>query len=143
MKIKLFESWLAEEAEEILSWDETGSTPGPDAVLRYTNPKVDVKKHKSSTRFNLIDIITSGRTYTYKIIGTEATITPPFIKDVDLNFKYIKKESNGDMIFGRYVKGGVDDETIPYSKVAPLLKDLMAGAKEASPVTGITFYKIN
>lgn len=142
MRVKLFEHWLAE--EEILSWDaEASPDPNPNAVLSYANPKVDVKKHLSKTRFNLIDIITGTRTYTYKIIGTEATLKPPFVQDVDLNFKYIKKERDGAMIFGRYVKGGVEDETIPYSKVAPLLRDLMTGVKEASPVTGITFYKIN
>lgn len=142
MRVKLFEAWLTE--EEMLSWDtEASPDPNPNAVLSYANPKVDVKKHLSKTRFNLIDIITGTRTHTYKIIGTEATLKPPFVQNVDLNFKYIKKERDGAMIFGRYVKGGVEDETIPYSKVAPLLRELMAGVKEASPVTGITFYKIN
>lgn len=141
MQIKLFEGWLRE--EEILSWD-TGSSldPNPYAVLHYENPNVDIKKHLSENKFNLIDIIIGGRTRTYKIIGTEVTLTPPFSKDVNLNFKYIKKEKDGSLIFGRYVKDGVDPFQIPYSKVKPLLMELADGKAEVSPVPGITFYKI-
>lgn len=149
MKLKLFENWLMEETEEVLTWDTTDSAttlPGTE-TLHYEKPKVDIKKNSKSNKQNRIDIIKSnGTVLTYRIVGTSMEVKKgdwmPSVTHPDLNFKYIKKLSTKDMVFGRYVEDGVKDETIPWAKVEPLLNQLITGVAEYSPVTGITFYKV-
>jgi hypothetical protein len=142
MNIKLFENWLAEEETQTITWeesDEISDTPGPDAnaVLVYSEPRVDVKKHPSKDKFNLIDIVNpSGPTYTYRIMGTTWT------GETKLNFKYLKKEKDGGLTFGRYADGYIDPYTVEYSKVKSLLNSLKTGVKSYNAALGVNFYKI-
>jgi hypothetical protein len=135
MQLKNFNTWLNESAEMI---DFASAISGENFTITYSKPVAIISKSDKYGKQNAIDVKgPSGKVNTYKIVGSV-----PFAGDTDINFKYIKKEQNGDFIFGRYVKGGIDDETISYSKVVPLLNNLVSGVKEYSPVMGITFYKI-
>ena len=136
MSLKNFNEWLNESVETI---DFVSAATGTGNSISYNKPVATITKSDKYDKQNAIDVKgPSGKVNTYKIVGYT-----PFSGSMDINFKYIKKDSStGDFIFGRYVKNGIDDETIPYSKVVPLLNNLLAGVKEYSPALGITFYKI-
>lgn len=120
---------LAEEAET--------ATPPSTAVIKYTNPvSAEITKDESRGKQNVIKFKSGGTTRYYKIVGSVG------FKDYDLNFKWIKKEPNGDLQFARYTSGGVDIETIPYSDMATVIKGMNSGSSDINPVTGIHFYKI-
>ncbi len=140
MKLKLFEGWLAEEETQTITWEESDAAnlvPEPNATLVYSQPRVDIKKNTSGDKFNRVDIINpGGPTYTYKIMGTTWTGATA------LNFKYLRKEKDGGLTFGRYADGYIDPYTVKYADVKPLLTALKGGVKEYNAGVGVNFYKI-
>jgi hypothetical protein len=128
MQIKSFSDFINEAAE---------SAGSVSSVLKYSNPMDStIAKDSTGGRQNVVAIKANGITRKYKIIGSL------LLKSYDLNFKDLEKKPNGDMVFNRYVKGGVDPQTISFNQVADIIKSAAKGASEISPVTGITFYKI-
>ena len=61
----------------------------------------------------------------------------------ELNFKDIVKKSNGDMIFNRWVEGGVKPQTIPFSKMKTVLTAMSKGQQQINPVPAIYFNKLS
>ena len=124
-------------ADELDEEAETSTPPSTSAVIKYTNPvSAEITKDESRGKQNVIKFKSGGTTRYYKIVGSVG------FKDYDLNFKWIKKEPNGDLQFARYTSGGVDIETIPYNDMATVIKGMNSGSSDINPVTGIHFYKI-
>jgi hypothetical protein len=133
---KSFKQWLNEEVETI---DFSSKDPNTNAVINYPDPKVTVKKRTADKIFNQIVIVTpSGKTFIYALTGIQVSVTDPF---PDINFKYIKKEKDDSLTFGRYVKKGVSDFSVPVNDVKTLLSNLIKGPAEYS-LKGITFTKV-
>lgn len=131
---KSFTQWLNEEVEMI-----DFSVADSSGVINYPSPKVTVKKRTADKIFNQIVIVTpSGKTFIYALTGIQASFTDPF---PDINFKYLKKEEDNSLTFGRYVTGGVKDFSVPANEVKTLLSNLINGPAEYS-VKGLTFTKI-
>jgi hypothetical protein len=63
------------------------------------------------------------------------------LKEVPMNFKYLKKEEDGGFTIGRYVTKGVEDYTVSLSQIREVLKKLTAG-QNANPAPGLNFYKV-
>lgn len=115
----------------------TGAEASAAAVLKYSSPvETSIKKDTTSGKQNVMAITSNGVTRKYRIVGSA------LFKNYDLNFKYIEKKPNGDMVFARYVDDGVDLETIPFDKVKAVLSQAAKGVSDINPVTGLHFYKI-
>lgn len=139
MYLKKFEEWQAiSESEEAQTIDLTSDKPSPEAKITYTKPTISITKVSKPKVFNQLAVTgPSGTTYTYEVMGYEL-----FTGEVDLNFKYIKKASDGGLVFGRYVSGGVEDTKIPMgSQLTGLLNKLAAG-QNANPVPGLNFRRV-
>jgi hypothetical protein len=134
--LKLYEDHIQEAAEEAASIDLTKSAAESSTAIKYNNPvEATIKKDSTKGKESAILIETpKGSKHIYNIVGGFGA--------GNINFKTIKRESNGDLKLARYISGGVKWETIPYDKIKDLLPKLAGGYKEYSPVTGITFYKI-
>lgn len=125
--IKKFDQFINEEAESALA----------SAPLSYSSPvQSTIKKDTTGGKHNVMEITTNGVARKYRIVGSTG------FTNYDLNFKYIQKKPNGDMIFARSVEGGVDPETIPFDKVKDIISKAASGAKDINPVMGLHFYKI-
>ena len=112
-------------------------TEGAD-TLKYTNPmKAEISKSVSEGKHNIIAIKTNNVTRKYKIIGTN-----PFGKDFSLNFKDLVKKSNGDLIFNRYVKGGIDPQVISFNDVSDIITQSSKNVSDINPAVGLHFIKI-
>jgi hypothetical protein len=134
LTIQGFREWLNEAVETV-----DFSTKGASGVINYPSPKVIVKKRTADKIFNQIVLTTpSGKTIIYALSGIQASLTDPF---PDINFKYIKKEEDNSLTFGRYVTGGVKDFSVPANDVKTLLSNLMHGPAKYS-TKGLTFTKI-
>lgn len=144
--ISLTESDLTRIVKQIISEnDKKLKSLNEGAVLKYSNPlpaeiskSLDKKNKSGKAAQNVFKIVTKNTTRYYSIVG-DTWVTAP----VDLNFKSISKKSNGDMVFNRYVKGGTDPETIPFSKMKTVLTAMSKGQQEINPVTGIYFNKLS
>jgi hypothetical protein len=106
-------------------------------LITYANPlAATLKKDTSTGKENVVSITTNNTTRKYRVVGSA------LVKTYDLNFKNLVKKSNGDLIFNRYVEGGVDPQTITFLQVSDVLKQAAKGVSDINPVTGIHFYKI-
>ena len=133
---KSFTQWLNEAVEMI---DFSSKDPNTNAVINYPSPKVTVKKRTADKIFNQIVVVTpSGKTFIYALTGVQVSVTDPF---PDINFKYIKKEEDDSLTFGRYVKKGVEDFSVSANEAKALLSNLIKGPAEYF-VKGITFTKV-
>ena len=117
--IKLTESKLISLIEKVLN---------EGTVLKYSNPlpaeiskSLDKKGKDGRPRQNVFKIVTKNtpRYYSIKSEGWGQ-------KD-ELNFQKIKKKSNGDLEFYRWVKDGVDMETIDFSVMSKVITDMSKG----------------
>ena len=116
-------------------YEEVESTSG--AQITYSNPfAATLKKDTSSDRQNVIAITANNTTRKYRVVGNAMFTT------YDLNFRDLVKKENGDLIFNRYVEGGVDPQRITFAQVSDILKQAAKGTADINPVTGIHFYKI-
>jgi hypothetical protein len=137
MKLKRFTQFI-NESEEAQTIDFTSDNPGSDAKISYKKPTITIAKVSKPKVFNQLAVTnTSGKTWTYEVLGYEI-----FKGQVDLNFKYIDKKSDGSLVFGRYVSGGVEDTIIPMgSQLIDLLNKLAMG-QNANPVPGLNFKRV-
>ncbi len=143
--IRLTESDLTRIVKQIISEnDKKLKSLNEGAVLKYSNPlpaeiskSLDKKNKSGKAAQNVFKIVTKNTTRYYSIIGNTLLST------YELNFKDIVKKSNGDMIFNRYVKGGTDPQTIPFSKMKTVLTAMSKGQQKINPVTGIYFNKLS
>ena len=143
--IRLTESDLTRIVKQIISEnDKKLKSLNEGAVLKYSNPlpaeiskSLDKKNKSGKAAQNVFKIVTKNTTRYYNIIGNTLLST------YELNFKDIVKKSNGDMIFNRYVKGGTDPQTIPFSKMKTVLTAMSKGQQKINPVTGIYFNKLS
>ena len=116
-------------------YEEVESTIG--AQITYSNPfAATLKKDTSSDKQNVIAITANNTTRKYRVVGNAMFTT------YDLNFRDLVKKENGDLIFNRYVEGGVDPQRITFAQVSDILKQAAKGTADINPVTGIHFYKI-
>ena len=144
--ISLTESDLTRIVKQIISEnDKKLKSLNEGAVLKYSNPlpaeiskSLDKKKKNGKARENVFKVVTKNTTRYYSIIGN-TYITGRH----ELNFKDIVKKSNGDMVFNRFVKGGVKPQTIPFSKMKTVLTAMSKGQQEINPSTGLYFNKIS
>ena len=133
--IKLTESKLISLIERVLN---------EGTVLKYSKPipaeisKSLDKKRNGKSRQNVFKIVTNNTTRYYSIVG-DTWVTG---RD-ELNFKSISKKSNGDMVFNRFVKGGIDPEIISFSKMKEVLIGMSKGQQKINPTAGIYFNKIS
>ena len=133
--IKLTESKLISLIERVLN---------EGTVLKYSKPipaeisKSLDKKRNGKSRQNVFKIVTNNTTRYYSIVGN-TWVTG---RD-ELNFKSISKKSNGDMVFNRFVKGGIDPEIISFSKMKEVLIGMSKGQQKINPTAGIYFNKIS
>ena len=144
--IRVTESDLTRIVKQIISEnDKKLKSLNEGAVLKYSNPlpaeiskSLDKKNKAGKAAQNVFKIVTNNTTRYYNIIG-DTYITGRH----ELNFKDIVKKSNGDMVFNRYVKGGVEPKTIPFTKMKTLLTAMSKGQGKINPVTGIYFNKLS
>ena len=144
--ISLTESDLTRIVKQIISEnDKKLKSLNEGAVLKYSNPlpaeiskSLDKKKKNGKARQNVFKIVTKNTTRYYSIIGN-TYITGRH----ELNFKDIVKKSNGDMVFNRFVKGGVKAQNIPFSKMKTVLTAMSKGQQQINPSTGLYFNKIS
>ena len=144
--ISLTESDLTRIVKQIISEnDKKLKSLNEGAVLKYSNPlpaeiskSLDKKNKSGKAAQNVFKIVTKNTTRYYNIIGN-TYITGRH----ELNFKDIVKKSNGDMVFNRFVKGGVKAQTIPFSKMKTVLTAMSKGQQKINPAPGIYFNKIS
>ena len=143
--IRVTESDLTRIVKQIISEnDKKLKSLNEGAVLKYSNPlpaeiskSLDKKNKAGKAAQNVFKIVTNNTTRYYNIIGNTLLST------YELNFRDIVKKSNGDMVFNRYVKGGVEPKTIPFTKMKTLLTAMSKGQGKINPVTGIYFNKLS
>ncbi len=128
--LKSFDQFIYESAETANSENTT---------VTYFKPATsELSKDTSNPKLHNIIKFKSGTvTRKYKVVGNMLG------KNYDLNFKWIKKKDNGDLIFARTVEGGVDPETIPVSDMHEILSNMLKGYSDINPSTGLHFYKIS
>tara|TARA_R110000796_G_scaffold6992_7_gene24390 strand:- start:3459 stop:3905 length:447 start_codon:yes stop_codon:yes gene_type:complete len=144
--IRLTESDLTRIVKQIISEnDKKLKSLNEGAVLKYSNPlpaeiskSLDKKNKNGKVKHNVFKIVTKNTTRYYSIIGN-TYITGRH----ELNFKDIVKKSNGDMVFNRFVKGGVESQNIPFSKMKTLLIAMSKGQQKINPSTGLYFNKLS
>ena len=111
---------------------ESAESASTAATITYSNPlDATMKKDTSGGKQNVIAI-----TAKYRVVGSA------LVQTYDLNFRDLVKKPNGDLIFNRYVEGGVDPQKITFSQVSDILQKAAKGVADINPVTGIHFYKI-
>tara|TARA_R110000803_G_scaffold7362_1_gene23670 strand:+ start:1949 stop:2392 length:444 start_codon:yes stop_codon:yes gene_type:complete len=143
--ISLTESDLTRIVKQIISEnDKKLKRLNEGAVLKYSNPlpaeiskSLDKKNKAGKAAQNVFKIVTNNTTRYYNIIGNT------WMGRYELNFKDIVKKSNGDMIFNRWVEGGVKPQTISFSKMKTVLTAMSKGQQQINPVTGIYFNKLS
>ena len=136
--IKLTESKLISLIERVLN---------EGTVLKYDSPlpaeiskSLDKKGKDGRPRQNVFKIVTKNtpRYYSIKSVGWSGTD--------ELNFQKIKKKSNGDLEFYRWVKDGVDMETIKFSVMSKVITDMSNGKPKihggGAMGVNIYFYKL-
>jgi len=136
--IKLTESKLISLIERVLN---------EGTVLKYGSPlpaeiskSLDKKGKDGRPRQNVFKIVTKNtpRYYSIKSVGWSGTD--------ELNFQKIKKKSNGDLEFYRWVKDGVDMETIKFSVMSKVITDMSNGKPKihggGAMGVNIYFYKL-
>jgi len=105
--------------------------------VSYSNPlQVLISKDFSKGKQNMLKVVSNNTTRYYKIVGSA------MFKDYDLNFKSIRKKSNGDLLFDRYISGGIDTAVIPFSKMSDAIKSMSKGENDVNPAIGIHFFKV-
>jgi len=106
-------------------------------AITYSNPlDATMKKDTSGGKQNVVAITANNTTRKYRVVGSA------LVQTYDLNFRDLVKKPNGDLIFNRYVEGGVDPQKITFSQVSDILQKAAKGVADINPVTGIHFYKI-
>lgn len=116
---------------------ESAESASTAATITYSNPlAATMKKDTSGGKQNVIAITANNTTRKYRVVGSA------LIQTYDLNFKDLEKKPNGDLLFNRYVSGGVDPQKITFSQVSDILQQAAKGVADINPVTGIHFYKI-
>ena len=136
--IQLTESKLISLIERVLN---------EGTVLKYGSPltaeiskSLDKKGKDGRPRQNVFKIVTKNtpRYYSIKSVGWSGTD--------ELNFQKIKKKSNGDLEFYRWVKDGVDMETIKFSVMSKVITDMSNGKPKihggGAMGVNIYFYKL-
>lgn len=144
--IRLTESDLTRIVKQIISEnDKKLKSLNEGAVLKYSNPlpaeiskSLDKKKKNGKARQNVFKIVTKNTTRYYSIIGN-TMLTGRH----ELHFKDIVKKSNGDMVFNRFVGGGVKAQNIPFSKMKTLLIAMSKGEQKINPAPGLYFNKLS
>lgn len=134
--VKLNESAADTGSVEII--DMASTEPGPNTKITYQTPSCTITKvlDKNGIHNQFRVTNAAGKTYTYKLMGYEV-----FKGEVDMNFKYLKKEADGGFTIGRYVSSGVSDYTVSLSQMRDVLAKLIAGQK-ANPAPGLNFYRV-
>ena len=143
--IRLTESDLTRIVKQIISEnDKKLKSLNEGAVLKYSNPlpaeiskSLDKKNKSGKAAQNVFKIVTKNTPRYYNIIGDT------WLNKYELNFKSISKKSNGDMVFNRYVKGGVEPKTIPFAKMKTVLTAMSKGQQKINPSTGLYFNKLS
>ena len=117
MRVKLFESWLGEEAEAL--------APNPS----WTKPVVaNVSKLVKNNKQNVIQVKNkSGVSHDYSIVGIAAVGGAKY----DINFQKLEKTPDGGLKLYRYVKGGVEPYEVEFGELSELLPKLASGATQA------------
>ena len=136
--IKLTESKVISLIERVLN---------EGTVLKYGRPlpaeiskSLDKKGKNGRPRQDVFKIVTKNTTryYSIKSVGWSSTD--------NLNFQKIKKKSNGDLEFYRWVKDGVDMETIKFSVMSKVITDMSNGKPKihggGAMGVNIYFYKL-
>lgn len=143
---KLFDTESSDIAENMRRFGTKNLT---ESVIKYKKPN-PVTFEKDTTlkdpesgnpRQNVIKITNniSGDRVWYKLIGTS-----PF-GTWDLNFKSIGQDSNYNLIFNRYIDGGISVEEISLEDVHSIIPDLAKGKsviKISKSIGSIKFYKV-
>ena len=119
--------------------DMTSDNPSPSAKITYKTPSCTISKvlDKKGIHNQFRITNSAGKTYTYELMGYVLSK----LKEVPMNFKYLKKEEDGGFTIGRYVDKGVEDYTVSLSQIREVLTKLTAG-QNANPAPGLNFYKV-
>jgi hypothetical protein len=92
-----------------------------------------LKKYLIQKKHKLVQVTNSstGKKHRYALLLQGWTSTS------DLNFKQIRSEKGGTVIFDRYVKGGISAEKIEPAKFKKLASALQKGAEASHSEMGV------